>query len=249
MRKWLPPIIAGLILLLAIAPLAAAKDHGKAHPAHKAKAAQKNHKTKPAQPKAKAAPKAKGKNKFQCEAQVVSDDGATLVVMVKSGSATVRAFRGGDLTLSIPATAKLVVGQSAATGSFTLSNLPPGAIVHVGGTIDRTNPVALVYVATKIILQRLPQTTPTPAPSDSASPSPEPSGTANPEPSESPSASPSASPDAAPEAAGDASGAPLNVAQVRFGYAGVLIALDMRAHAAPGMQKMAATLLAQVAVR
>jgi hypothetical protein len=245
MRKWLPAVVVGLILLLAIAPLAAAKDHGKAHPAHKAKAAHKSHETKPAQPKAKA----KGKNKFQCEAQIVSDDGAVLVVMVKSGSATLRAFRGGELTLSIAATAKLVVGGSAADGSFTLSNLPAGAIVHVGGTIDKTDPAAPVYVATKIILQRLPQTTPTPAPSDSASPSPEPSDSASPEPSDSPSASPSASPDETPEAAGDGNGVPLNVAQVRFGYAGVLLALDARAHAAPGMQKLAAALLAQVAAR
>jgi hypothetical protein len=167
MRKWLPLAIA-LALLLTLTPFALAAGKGKAHPAHKAAHAH-------------AQGKAKGKNKFQCEAAVFSVDGANsaLVVDVKSGSKTVRAFCGTELPLSVAATAKLIADTGGTQGTFALGDLQPGALVHVGGTIDRSNPAAPVYVATKIILQRLPQATATPTatvtPSDSASPSSAPS--------------------------------------------------------------------------
>jgi hypothetical protein len=167
MRKWLPLAI-GLALLLAFTPFALAAGNGKAHAAHKAAHTH-------------AQGKAKGKNKFQCEAVVVSvvDVNSALVVDVKSGSKTVKAFRGKELPLSVAATAKLTTDTGSTQGTFVLGDLQPGALVHVGGTIDRTNPAAPTYVATKLILQRLPQSTPSPTPtvtpSDTSSPSSAPS--------------------------------------------------------------------------
>jgi hypothetical protein len=163
MRKWLPLAI-GLVLLLTLTPFALAAGKSKAHPAHKATHAQ---------------GKAKGKNKFQCEAVVFSVDAANsaLVIDVKSGSKTVKAFCGKELPLSVAATAKLVADTGATQSTFALTNLQPNALIHVGGTIDRSNPAAPAYLATKIILQRLPQPTPTlsATPSDTSSPSSAPS--------------------------------------------------------------------------
>jgi hypothetical protein len=165
MRKWLPLAI-GLALLLAFTPFALAAGKSKAHPAHKATHAH-------------AQGKAKGKNKFQCEAVVFSVDAANsaLVIDVKSGSKTVKAFCGKELPLSVAATAKLIADTGATQSTFALTNLQPNALIHVGGTIDRSNPAAPAYLATKIILQQLPQPTPTlsATPSDTSSPSSAPS--------------------------------------------------------------------------
>lgn len=241
MRKWLSASAIGLILLLTAAPLALAAGHAKAHPAPKAKVAHAQKKTKPApsqKPKLATAQKALGKTKFQCEAQVVSADAAgnALVVNVTSGSATIRAFRNGQLSLSVAATARFVAGAGDGQSSFTLSDLQPGARVHVGGTIDMSDPAAPVFVATKIILQQ-PQTPPSPTPAASDTASPEPS------PADSPSAAPSPGSDETAGSEVDGAGVSTVVSE-RIGYAGVLTMLEARAHAVPALRAQAAALLA-----
>jgi hypothetical protein len=164
-------LIVVLIVALAFVPMAFAagkgKGHGKGHGAVHGKA--------------------KGKNKFQLNGVVFSADttGGSLVVTVKSGSKTVKAFRGLQLPVLIAPNARFVDATSADDGTaddatapspapLTLADLVTGARVHLGGTIDRTDQTNPVFTATKIILQALPFATPTPTPTD-VTPTPDPS--------------------------------------------------------------------------
>ena len=134
----------------------------------------------------------KGKSKFQCEAVVVSVDAASgsLLVTVKSGSRTVKDYRGQQLVVQVAPDARLIDGTAdeaadptgdGAPAPLTLDMLVAGAKVHLGGVIDRTDPAAPVFVAHKVILQKLPAVAPTPAPTptptDTAKPTPEPTAT------------------------------------------------------------------------
>ena len=96
-----------------------------------------------------------GGSKFQLEGVVVSFDAATqtLVVTVKSGSKTIKAFRGLPLTIIVAADARMVDGSSESGPGLTAEALTAGSKVHVGGVIDRTDPAAAVFTATKVILQ------------------------------------------------------------------------------------------------
>jgi len=145
-------IVVVLIVALAVVPLALASNgkgkHGKAHDKHG---------------------KAHGKNKFQLNGVVVSvvlpgeTEPGSLTVTVKSGSKTVKAFRGLPLTLTVAPNARFVDATAdesdeatdATAPPLTLADLVPGARVHLGGTIDRkVDP--WVFTATKVILQSLP---------------------------------------------------------------------------------------------
>jgi hypothetical protein len=139
MKKWLIVLSALVALSLLAAPLTFAAGHGDAK-AGKAKAG-----------------KAKGKAKFQCQAKVVSVDPVTgaLVATVKSGSKTIKAYRDKQITLRIDPKAKLVNATVDPSVPLTLDQLKPGARVHLGGTIDRSQPDP-AFTATKVVLQRLP---------------------------------------------------------------------------------------------
>jgi len=148
-------IVVVLIVALAVVPLALASNgkgkHGKAH----------------------------GKNKFQLNGVVVSvvlpfdTEPGSLTVIVKSGSKTVKAFRGLPLTLIVAPNARFVDATADESDEATDATLAPltladldlveGARVHLGGKIDR-NAEPAVFTATKVILQSLP------APSESAAP-------------------------------------------------------------------------------
>jgi hypothetical protein len=124
---------------------------------------------------------AHGKAKFQLNGVVVSADPATgsLVVKVKSGSKTVKQFRGQELTLLVDPEARFVDGTAddsgEASATLTLADLVAGARVHLGGRIDRTDPANPVFVARKVIVQRWPAVVaPEPSPSPSVEPSVEP---------------------------------------------------------------------------
>jgi hypothetical protein len=134
MKKWLIVLSALVALSLLAAPLTLATGHGDAK-----------------------AGKAKGKAKFQCQAKVVSVDPATgaLVVAVKCGSKTIKAYRGKQITLRVDPKAKLVNATVDPSVPLALDQLTPGARVHLGGTIDRSQPDP-VFTATKVVLQRLP---------------------------------------------------------------------------------------------
>jgi hypothetical protein len=117
-----------------------------------------------------------GHSKFQLQGTVVSVDpsASTLVVLVKVGSKPVKSYRGLELSLTVAAGARIFADNGDTALPLTLADVYPGAIVHVGGTIDRTDPLALVYSATKVIVQRqgvapTPTLTPTdlPTPTDS----------------------------------------------------------------------------------
>ncbi len=165
-------LILVLVLALAVTPLALASNgKGKAHKGHGKQA------------KTQTKAKAKGKNKFQLNGVVVPGDAVagTLTVTVKAGSKTVKAFRGLPLTVTIAADARFVDSTAddatttdPAAPPLTLADLVAGARVHLGGTIDRTDPANPVFVATKVIVQSLPQVVPTlapePTPTDSATP-------------------------------------------------------------------------------
>ena len=184
-------LVAVLVAALTVSPTALAGGHAKG----------KTHK-KPHHAKAAKA-KARGRNKFQLNGTVVSldttaTDGAagSLTVTVKTGTKTVRAYRGQELTVLVAQNARFVdatpdaddttatADASGATTTdpvtppaLTLVDLVAGARVHLGGVIDRTGPAHPVLIARKVILQRLPDTAP---------PEPAPPGSAPPEPTEMP---------------------------------------------------------------
>jgi len=143
MKKWLIVLTALAALALLAAPLTLAAGHG--------------------DPKTG---KAKGKAKFQCQAKVVSVDAATgvIVVSVKNGSKAMKAYRGKQITLQIDPKAKLVNATVDPSVPLTLDELVPDAKVGIGGTIDRSQPDAPVFTATRIVLKRLPAPPATPSP-------------------------------------------------------------------------------------
>jgi len=152
MKRWLIALTALAVLSLALVPLALAAGHGK--------------------PAAKPHPgAAKVHVKFQCEATVVSVDATTapamLVVTVKSGSKTIKAYRHQQITVQADPAAKLIDATVDPAATLTLDQLVAGAKVHLGGTIDRSSDPA-TFTAKKVILQKLPA----PAPSPSVTPTP-----------------------------------------------------------------------------
>jgi hypothetical protein len=146
-KKWLVALTALAVLSLVAAPLALASGHARPH-----------------------AGKVKVKKvKFQCQARVVvSVDPATnvLVVKVKSGSKSIKRFRGKEVSVTIDPKAKLIDNTGDASAPLTLDKLVEGAVVHLGGIIRYSSDATPTFTATKVILQRLP-VAPTPAPSSS----------------------------------------------------------------------------------
>ena len=144
-KRWIVLLLA-VALALAVVPLAAAGPGN--HWAH-------------------------GKNKFNLVGTVVGvtvpDPTATsglLTVKVKTGTKTVRAFRGQDLTLTLTvdpaARVRLVIGEGCVVA--TLGQLEPGMKVKVRGTIDRTNRGAPVFTAKWIKAKMMPTPEPSSAP-------------------------------------------------------------------------------------
>ena len=113
---------------------------------------------------------AKGKNKFQLNGIVVSTTAATdttpgaIVVKVKSGTWTVKKFRGQERSFVVSATAKMIDATVDPAVPATLDLFVAGAKVHLGGTIDRgltpEDPATWVLTANKLILQELPAPAP-----------------------------------------------------------------------------------------
>jgi hypothetical protein len=113
---------------------------------------------------------AKGKNKFQLNGVVVSVTASTetepgaIVVKVKSGTWTVKKFRGEERSLLVSATAKMIDATVDPAASTTIDSFVVGAKVHLGGTIDRgatpSDPATWVLTATKLILQKVPAPAP-----------------------------------------------------------------------------------------
>lgn len=159
MKKWIVlAVIAALALT--VAPLAMA-GHGKGHKwAH-------------------------GKSKFQLVGKVSAVDAVTgtLTVKVKSGTKTIRAFRGSDLELSLADGAKVRLIVDGEAVPATLADLAVGAKVKVGGTIDRSGakPVCVAKKvlahAAPVVVEPTPGPTPTDDPTVDPTPVPDPSAT------------------------------------------------------------------------
>jgi hypothetical protein len=124
-KRW---IVAGLavVLVLTVAPAAMA-GNGKAH----------------------------GKSKFMAKGPVtaVDPDGGTLALTVKTGTKTVRPYRGLDLPVLVAAGAKLRQATPDGCVNITLADIAPGAKVMVKGRIDRSDPAAPVFVATWVLVK------------------------------------------------------------------------------------------------
>lgn len=155
-------LLAALAVVLVLVPLAlAGNGHGNSHGwAH-------------------------GKSKFQLNGRLVSVDPGTgtLVVLVRTGSKTVKSFRGQELSLVVAPDARIVDGSAEEDATITLADIVPDCRVHVGGRIDLTDPANPVFVAGKIIVQRwpavAPEPTPEPTPTDTGEPTPEPTPSAS----------------------------------------------------------------------
>ena len=188
-------LVAVLVIALLLVPAAFAAGHGKG------KAHAKTAKSKAAKAKAK------GKNKFQLNGIVQpapvptadpgdgtdpsgdatttegTDTPTVLYVLVKSGTKTVKPFgqvlqvQIADGARFVDATVDQADGTEGADVPLTLADIVAGARVHLGGVIDRSDPLHPVFIARKVILQRLPEVAPDPEPAPTDTPAPEPSPT------------------------------------------------------------------------
>lgn len=129
-----------------------------------------------------------GKSKFQLNGTIVPGDAedGSLVVLVKSGTRTVKAFRGLELPLVVDPEARIKDGPASEEAGeavlLTPADLVAGARIHVGGRIDRTDPANPVFVARRIIVQRWPEVVP---PEPMPEPSTEPTDAPTPDPTDS----------------------------------------------------------------
>ena len=73
---------------------------------------------------------------------------STVTIKVKAGTKTVRAFRGAEATMNLAATARIVLLTEDGAVPLTLADLAQyaGAKVKARGTIDRSDPAALVFI-------------------------------------------------------------------------------------------------------
>jgi hypothetical protein len=142
MKRWLIALTAIAVLSLACVPLALATGHAGTSKGHM-----------------------KVHVKFQCEAVLAPDyayaPGGPLMVVVKSGSKTVKASRHDEITVQVAATAKLINATVDPAVPLVLSTLAAGDKVHLGGAIDRVDPKTpstWTFTATRVILQQVPVT-------------------------------------------------------------------------------------------
>jgi hypothetical protein len=102
-------------------------------------------------------PQAKGKSKFELNGTVTTAaSGGIIVVKVKSGTKTVKAYLRTDLELTIDEKAKLVDGTGDESVPTTIDAFVEGSKVHVGGVINRDDPKNPEFIAKRLILQKLP---------------------------------------------------------------------------------------------
>ncbi len=95
--------------------------------------------------------------RFLCEGAVSSVDlqGGTLVVHVARGSSGLRGSLGKDITIDVPASAKIVALRRRAAAPTTIDQITVGDRVVIVGQADRTDPAAPVFVATHILVRHV----------------------------------------------------------------------------------------------
>jgi hypothetical protein len=127
MRKWLVIAALTIVVILAVAPLAGAGKGGKGDG------------------------QAKGKAKFNLVGTVVAVAGdaesGTLTVEVKSGTKTVRAYRGDELVMTVDPQARIRLVTDEGCETVELGDIPLDARVKVRGHIDRSEKEKPRFVA------------------------------------------------------------------------------------------------------
>lgn len=101
--------------------------------------------------------KPQGKSKFELNGTVTTAaSGGIIVVKVKSGTKTVKAYLRTDLELTIDEKARFVDGAGDKSEPTTTDVFVEGSKVHVGGIINRDDPKNPEFIAKRLILQKLP---------------------------------------------------------------------------------------------
>ncbi len=95
--------------------------------------------------------------RFLCQGAVSSVDlqGATLAVRVARGSSGLRGSIGKDITIDVPASAKIVALTRRSAAPTTLDQITVGDRVLIVGHADRTDPTAPVFVAAHILVRHV----------------------------------------------------------------------------------------------
>jgi len=114
--------------------------------------------------------KQQGKSKFNLVGtlKAVDAEGGAITVTVKSGTKTVKPYRGLDLTLVVDPSARIRVVTADGCVKAVPADLPLETKVKVRGTIDRTDPAAPLYRAKDVKVKA--PVEPEPEPEPSASP-------------------------------------------------------------------------------
>jgi hypothetical protein len=93
-----------------------------------------------------------GKAKFNLVGKVVTVDATAtdttagaVTIKVKSGTKTVRAFRGEEAVMNVAITAKVRLLTADGAVPIALADVPPGGKVIARGVIDRTDPKNPVF--------------------------------------------------------------------------------------------------------
>jgi hypothetical protein len=88
-----------------------------------------------------------GKAKFNLVGTITAVDAAegTVTIKVKSGTKTVRVFRGKEPTMNVAAAAKIRLLAEDEAVAIPLADVPVGGKVKARGIIDRTDPAAPVF--------------------------------------------------------------------------------------------------------
>jgi hypothetical protein len=117
-------VVAVAALALTLVPLAAAKPGGWKH----------------------------GKAKFELVGKIVAVDATatdtsagTVTVKVKSGTKTVRAFRGKEAVMGVVLKAKIRLVTKKGAAVIALADVPVDGKAKIRGTIDRTDPANPVF--------------------------------------------------------------------------------------------------------
>jgi hypothetical protein len=95
--------------------------------------------------------------RFLCQGAVKSVDlqAGTLVVHVARGSRGLRGAMGKDITIDVPASAKIVALRRRSAAPTTIDQITVGDRLLVVGHADRTDPAAPVFVAGHVLVRHV----------------------------------------------------------------------------------------------
>ena len=99
----------------------------------------------------------RAQTRFLCLGSVTSVDlqGNDLVVAVARGSLGLHGFVGKDVTIDLPATAKIFVLQRGQASATTIDQITVGDRVWIGGSADRSDPSLPVFTARRVLVRHV----------------------------------------------------------------------------------------------